>query len=163
MLRPAPTHLLIHSLAATGMLALSSCGPPAGKDGNGDGAVDAQLEQQAPLDNPESGSIPAAFRGNWGLTAADCQGGAAATGLLEIDARTLTFYESVGTVGQNVAVEPHSIQTVFAFEGEGMEWAREMKLEIRENGDVLLRQELGDGASPGVYEYRKCSPQGEIG
>ncbi len=91
------------------------------------------------------------------MNAADCEGGAAAKGLLEIGATTLTFYESVGTVEEVESANSNSIQAEFAFEGEGMEWTREMKLETRDGGEVLIRQELGDGAMPDAFEYRRCT------
>lgn len=159
-------HRPAYLVAASAVLALSACGPPASEDENG--GIEQQ-EQVMPVEPDggigdgapplaEAGSgIPMIFRGSWGMNAADCAGGAAAKGLLEIDADTVTFYESVGTLGETVSVKPGSLQAVFAFEGEGMEWTREMQLETANDGTELLRRELGDGAMPGEFRYRKCS------
>ncbi len=117
-----------------------------------------QQDAGAPADH--AGVIPAQFRGEWGMNAADCEGGAAAKGLLEIGEDTLTFYESVGTLGDSASVGADSVQGLFAFEGEGMEWTREMRLEMRDGGDVLVRRELGEDAMPGAFEYRRCTREG---
>ena len=91
----------------------------------------AGTTQEVPPPAPaevEADTIPANLRGNWGMNAADCEGGASAKGLLEIDGTTLTFYESVGTLENVDNASPGSIQAEFAFEGEGMEWYLNGKL-----------------------------------
>lgn len=147
------------TLAIAGALALVACGEsPSEPDEQADGPVampDPQQDAGAPA--MQAGVIPAQFRGEWGMNAADCEGGAAAKGLLEIGEDTLTFYESVGTLGDSATIGADSVQGLFAFEGEGMEWTREMRLETREGGDVLVRRELGEGAMPGAFEYRRCT------
>ena len=147
------------TLAMAGALALAACGEtpsePDDQAGEPVAMPDPQQDVAAPV--AQAGMIPARFRGDWGMNAADCEGGAAAKGLLEIGEDRLTFYESVGTLGNNATVGPDSVQGLFAFEGEGMEWTREMRLEIREDGDVLVRRELGEGATPGEFEYRRCT------
>lgn len=157
-MRKPTTRFITPLLAMAGALALGSCGSQGPEEGTGDDPAPAPVETAAPVDTAaaESGTIPAEFRGNWGINAADCEGGAAAKGLLEIDGTTLTFYESVGTLGDEVTLEPHAIQAVFAFEGEGMEWTREMRMETRDDGQTLIRQEMGEDAMQGALEYRKC-------
>ena len=146
------------TLVIAGVLAIAACGEtPTEPDEQASEPVampDPQQDAAAPA--AQAGLIPARFRGDWGMNAADCEGGAAAKGLLEVREDTLTFYESVGTLGDSATVGPDSVQGLFAFEGEGMEWTREMRLEMREDGDVLVRRELGEGAMSGEFEYRRC-------
>lgn len=147
------------TLVIAGVLALAACGEtPTEPDEQASEPVampDPQQDAAAPA--AQAGMIPARFRGDWGMNAADCEGGAAAKGLLEVGEDTLTFYESVGTLGDSATVGPDSVQGLFAFEGEGMEWTREMRLEMRGDGDVLVRRELGEGAMSGESEYRRCT------
>lgn len=168
-MRIAPSSILARSLAAAAVLALASCGPPASDEGNG--GIENPPEADMPGDEtpmpvePDGGigdgatgpGIPAVFHGNWGMNAADCEGGAAAKGLLKIDGDTLTFYESVATLAEVESSKPGSFRAGYAFEGEGMEWSRSMLLETADGGDALYRREFGDGAMPGAFRYQKCS------
>ncbi|GGD65089.1 hypothetical protein [Croceicoccus mobilis] len=177
-MRIASSLFLTRTLAAAAVLALASCGPSAQDEENGgiddatadmasdDAASDDAASDDAPMPvEPDGGigdgatgpGIPAAFQGNWGMNAADCEGGAAAKGLLKIDGDTLTFYESVGTLAEIEQSRPGSLRADFAFEGEGMEWNRSMLLETADNGEALYRREYGDGAVPGAFRYQKCS------
>lgn len=156
MARSISFRLLAFPLTLGAAVALTSCGPSP-SEAPEETTVGAE---EVPPPTPaavEVETIPANLQGNWGMNAADCEGGASAKGLLEIDGTTLTFYESVGTLGEVDNASPGSIHAEFAFEGEGMEWTREMKLETRENGQVLVRQEFGNEAMPGAIEYRKCT------
>ena len=106
---------------------------------------------------PETDGIPAALRGRWGLVAADCEPGRAdAKGLLTITADKLEFYESVGELRDVEEVEEDRIRADFDFTGEGMEWEREMALELQETGAALVRREFGADAAPGSFRYVKC-------
>lgn len=147
---------LAFPLALGAAAVLSSCGPSPSEPPEDTAGAAQEVPPPAPAEL-EADTIPVNLRGNWGMNAADCEGGASAKGLLEIDGTTLTFYESVGTLENVDNASPGSIQGEFAFEGEGMEWTREMKLETRDGGQVLVRQELGDEAMPGAIEYRKCT------
>ena len=105
----------------------------------------------------EAAGIPAAIQGRWGLVAADCEPGRDdAKGLLTITADKLEFYESVGKLGDVEEVADDRIHGSFAFEGEGMEWQREMSLELQETGAALVRREFGADAAPGSFRYTKC-------
>ena len=153
------------TLIVPALLALAACdggtqsaqtdAEEARAEGNivGGGAVS---QPNAPV--PETAGIPAAVQGRWGLVAADCEPGRDdAKGLLTITADKLEFYESVGTLGGDIdEVADDSIHATFDFTGEGMEWEREMALELQETGAALVRREFGADAAPGSFRYVKC-------
>lgn len=102
--------------------------------------------------------IPAAMRGRWGMVAADCEPGRAdAKGLLVIGTNRLEFYESVGTLDSLEEQTPTRIRGDFDFTGEGMEWERDVTLEVQDGGRTLIRSEAGEGAEPGPFRYTKCA------
>ena len=118
----------------------------------GGGAV---AQPNAPV--AETAGIPAALQGRWGLVAADCEPGRSdAKGLLTITADKLEFYESVGELDDIREVADDRIHASFDFTGEGMEWEREMALELQETGSALVRREFGADAAPGSFRYVKC-------
>ena len=103
-------------------------------------------------------SIPPAIRGRWGITAADCTSTHGdAKGLLEIQPATMIFYESRGTLERISEHEPTRIRATFAFEGEGMSWQRDMILDAQDDGQTLIRKELGADAAPSPIAYRRCA------
>jgi hypothetical protein len=102
--------------------------------------------------------IPQAVRGRWGLVPADCTSTRGdAKGLLEIDATTLRFYESRGTLGDIERRSENAIAAEFAFEGEGQTWSRDMTLSVEGGGRTLVREESGDDALEAPLEYTRCS------
>jgi len=106
---------------------------------------------------PAPTEIPAAMRGRWGLVAADCTSTRGdAKGLLTITGDKLEFYESVGTLDTVMDAEPTRIRASFDFEGEGMNWEREVVLDVQDDGGTLIRREYGDEAAPGPFRYTKC-------
>ncbi|HTM94874.1 MAG TPA: hypothetical protein VL100_03515 [Croceibacterium sp.] len=120
--------------------------------GIGDGATPAAEPSEA-----TAAGIPEALRGRWGLVAADCEPGRAdAKGLLVISADKLKFYESVGTLGEASERTPERMRASFAFTGEGMNWNREMTLEVQDGGKALVRQEFGADAAPAPLRYIRC-------
>jgi len=103
-------------------------------------------------------AIPAAMHGRWGLVAADCTSTMGdAKGLLEINGTRLKFFESVGTLGPVSEGDDDEIRANFAFTGEGMEWTREIELELEEDGKVLIRKEYGQDAAPAPLRYTRCA------
>ena len=99
--------------------------------------------------------IPAQFHGRWGLTAADCKGGAAAKGLLTIDDSRLVFYESRGVLDRIDAWQPANRFTAnYGFRGEGQQWERVITLE--QTGSTLRRTEQGGEEGPVDLSYRAC-------
>jgi hypothetical protein len=102
-------------------------------------------------------SIPLAIRGRWGLVPGDCTSTRGdAKGLLTIDATTLRFYESLGTVGAIKQRSDSLIRAAFAFSGEGMTWTRDEVLDAQNGGRTLIRREYGEDAAPGPFKYARC-------
>jgi hypothetical protein len=152
------------TLTLPALLALAAC--DGGTQGAETSAEEARAEgnivgggavSQPNAPAQEAAGIPAAIQGRWGLVAADCEPGRAdAKGLLTITADKLEFYESVGELADVEKVADDRIRASFDFEGEGMEWKREMTLELQETGDALVRREFGADAAPGSFRYTKC-------
>jgi len=102
--------------------------------------------------------IPAALRGRWGMGPADCDPAEMANnGLMEVSPTTLKFYESVGTLGESSEAGPMRIRATYDFEGEGMQWQREILLEGEAGGNALSLTEYGDDAAEEPRRYEKCS------
>lgn len=123
---------------------------------------EAPAELHANADAPDSaspaamnrGEIPPAIRGRWGMVKADCTSlHGDAKGLLEISKTTLNFYESRGTLATMSEWEPTRIRARFAFEGEGMSWQRDTTLSVQDDGQTLIRQDIGEDMH---YRYSRC-------
>jgi hypothetical protein len=144
------------------LLALTACGDGGeSADEPAAPATEAAAPAPEPIAATPPDAIPAAIRGRWGLVAADCEPGRAdAKGLLTITTDKLEFYESVGTLDDVREVAPDRIHASFDFTGEGMEWEREMALELQETGSALVRREFGADAAPGSFRYVKCEQGG---
>ena len=101
--------------------------------------------------------IPAAFQGRFGMVPDDCTSTAGdAKGLLEITGTELKFYESVGKLESVTGATGGRFRGEFAFTGEGQEWQRDVVLDLREGGKILVRREFGEGASPEAFDYTRC-------
>lgn len=146
----APTPLLA-------VLALAAC--DSGTVGSEPAATETHaVAEPAPPARTSADAIPDALLGRWGLTAADCEPGrVGAEGLLTVTANGLEFYESVGTLDEIREVTAEHIRATFDFTGEGMEWERDMALELQEAGGALVRREYGADAAPGSFRYVKCN------
>jgi hypothetical protein len=166
------------TIAATGLaLALAGCGGGTEKAATNDSVVLADNDvattpappETAPAPGnmatpsltaaPDAGTgIPAALHGRWGLVPADCTSTRGDNkGLLTIDATTLRFYESVGTLGKVAERAASRIVADFAMTGEGQEWTRRMTLDAADGGKTLVRREQGDDAMPEPLRYQKCA------
>lgn len=159
MLKP-----IILPLAALTTLSACNSEPEAPVAPSNEASTAAPAE--APLADPTAATpaefermdIPAAIQGRWGMVAADCEPDRAdAKGLLVIGARRLEFYESVGTLNELDEMEPTRIRGSFDFTGEGMEWDRDVTLDVQDSGKTLIRREAGDGAEPGPFRYTRCA------
>ena len=154
------------SLVVSALLVLAACD-------NGTQGADTTVEEAEASGNivgnsssskPSVGSnvplpaeIPAAIRGRWGLVPGDCTSTRGdAKGLLVIDATTLKFYESVGTLRAATEATTTRIRASFEFEGEGMTWQRDEALDVQDDGATLIRREYGDDATPGPFRYTRC-------
>lgn len=111
-----------------------------------------------PPPSPLPTNIPKQFRGRWGLNAADCQGGAAAKGLLTIDDSRLVFYESRGVLDRIDSNDPSNrLVANFGYRGEGMTWQRVERLTL--SGGKLERRPdpIADSGEPAqVLTYMRC-------
>jgi hypothetical protein len=118
-------------------------------------AVGPPTDGPAP-DATTAAAIPAAMHGRWGLVPADCTTTMGDDkGLMTVEAQTLRFYESRATLEEVLQSSANSLRGQFAFTGEGMEWQREMSLELA--GDTLTRREYGEEASTEPLRYTKCA------
>ena len=110
------------------------------------------MAQPANLD-----SIPEALRGNWGISAADCDTSTgAAKGNLEVSADSLTFYESVGKLGRIDSLSKVGIGATFDFTGEGQTWQTNMVLSVSPDGKTLTREDRGPEGMPEPLTYQRC-------
>jgi hypothetical protein len=158
----------MRQLVSAAVLLLAACGGadeaalPSGDESSipaePDGGVgDAATPAVEPSEASATG-IPERLRGRWGLVAADCEPGRSdAKGLLVVGDDKLEFYESVGTLGGASERTPTRLRASFAFTGEGMNWTRDMLLEIEDDGEALIRQEFGADAAPNPFRYRRCA------
>lgn len=102
-------------------------------------------------------TIPIAAQGRWGLVPKDCTSKLGDNkGLITISSTNIRFYESAGKLGAIAERSDTGIRAVFAFTGEGMEWNREMILDLKDGGKTLIRRENGEGAASGPLQYTRC-------
>ena len=104
-----------------------------------------------------SNLIPAAFRGRWGLTPADCTSTRGdAKGLLTIGDARLTFYESKGTPVRPMGATATSFDARYSFIGEGQTWKRTERLKLV-NDRLQRRTDAEPGQEPPVnLTYQRC-------
>lgn len=152
-------------LPALTVLALAACSaqtdPNDPQNGqNSDPALTQQSAVPLPSQSPgavAAAAIPAAMQGRWGLVAADCTSTRGdAKGLVLIEPTGLKFYESIAQLGAVSERSDTAIRASFAFTGEGMDWTREMVLELDDAGTTLVRREFGSEAAIEPFEYRRC-------
>jgi hypothetical protein len=147
-------------LTASAMLALGACSD-SGESADTEPPMEAEEASLLPADGAEvatEGEIPVALRGRWGMTEADCDPGEPANkGLMEVSPTTLRFYESLGTLGETSEAGPTRIRATYDFEGEGMQWQREILLEGEAGSQALMLSEFGEDAAAEPRRYEKCS------
>ena len=97
--------------------------------------------------------MPLAYRGVWDWTDGTCQ--ADSDMRMEIGARVIHFYESVGTV-KAVRVDGTALSLDLAMEGEGQQWRQTTELRLVEGGS-LLESSLENPARTGPLRYERCS------
>jgi hypothetical protein len=111
----------------------------------GSNAVENSSVEAAPAP-----TIPAQYRGRWGMVPADCDPGRSDNkGLLTIGDRTLRFYESLGTLKEQRPAIATSFSGLYDFEGEGETW--EKVIVFTRDGNTLTRAEDGQR-----YTYTRC-------
>ncbi len=131
----------------------------AGCSGEADTSAGVGAEDSVPTVSSKQAisEIPAAMQGRWGLSAVDCRpDSAGAQGLLQINANSLNFYESVAEL-QSIERQPEGIRAQFRFSGEGMSWDREMALRLADGGEKLIRSDLDEDSSRQDFTYSKCN------
>ena len=131
-------------------LALASCGQ-SGEDAAPPPGSDNAIE-------PRPAEIPEPMRGAWGMSEADCanESGVAA-GMIEISSGSIQFYESTAQLESIAEAGEGSVRATFAFTGEGETWQREMRLDLRESGQALVRSDFGEDAIVEPMQYRRCA------
>lgn len=80
-------------------------------------------------------TIPEAYRGHWNTRLADCRGDSG-EGKLVVEARTMTFYESVGRVSA-VTRQGDRISVTLKLSGEGQTWQDTRTWALSPNGATL--------------------------
>lgn len=128
-----------------------------------DADLPAQSDEKAPeppeIESPAGGSvIPAGIRGRWALKAADCTAkrGTDLTALV-IDATNLRFYESHGELARVRSSDAKQILADYEFSGEGQDWDQRVQLELADDGKILVRRDLGKGATGETMRYTRCA------
>lgn len=107
----------------------------------------AEANSVAPVPAP---TIPAEYRGNWGLVAADCTSTRGdAKGLIRIGERTVRFYESTATLMERLPAQAGRFSGAFSYTGEGQSW--ETVTSFSRQGDTLTRTEGAQG-----FSYTRC-------
>ena len=105
----------------------------------------------APTPAPLPTSIPAAFQGRWGATSDDCKAGA--EGLLKIDADKLELAKSTAALSKVVEATEGRFRGTFDFTGEETRTTDEV-LDLQ--GEMLVRREIGEGATAKPFAYTRC-------
>ena len=100
-------------------------------------------------------AIPAAFRGSWGMVAADCTSTRGDNkGLIVIDSTSIKFFESRGTLTKVTGNSPENFTGTFAFTGEGESWTNSQNLKLTGSSNTLVRKQ-SDEAQP--FTYKRCA------
>ncbi|MBS0505120.1 MAG: hypothetical protein JSS55_15245 [Proteobacteria bacterium] len=108
-------------------------------------------EAAAPSE-PAPKTIPAAFRGRWGMVPNDCDPKRDdAKGLVEIGADSMKFYESRAKLAKVTGAWPEKIEAEFAYSGEGQNWTKKETLALTGSSNTLTRTE-----PEGAFTYKRC-------
>lgn len=95
-------------------------------------------------------TIPAEYRGRWGLVPADCTSTRGdAKGLITVSDRTVRFYEATATVKEQLPSSAGGFTAAFSHTGEGQSW--ETVTSFARQGDTLTRTEGQQG-----FTYTRC-------
>ncbi|WP_296721100.1 hypothetical protein [Erythrobacter sp.] len=123
-------------------LALSACSPASDDVPPADAAADSPKQEDPSGADYGAGiataPIPAQFHGIWDVPGGSCD--PASEQRVEIDARRILFYESVGNVIGTTG-EGDRIAASLSMEGEGDAWATQYQLVL--DGDRLSMEDVG--------------------
>ncbi len=107
----------------------------------------AEANGTAPAPAP---TIPAQFRGRWGMVPADCTSTRGDTkGLIEVGDRTVRFYEATATLKEQLPSVTGRFTGTFSHTGEGQSW--ETVTDFARQGNTLTRTEGEQG-----FTYMRC-------
>jgi hypothetical protein len=105
-------------------------------------------------------AIPAAFRGRWGINAADCDPARDDTkGLMTVTADTFRFWESRGKLADARMESATTLVANLSFTGEGQNWREPTRFVLQDDGRTLIRDSAGDGqggGQVGTARYTRC-------
>ena len=147
-----PIYLPLGAMLVVSAMAACEKRDPVADEANVIAPAPAANESAPPAADAVPGPIPAALRGRWGMTPADCTSTRGdAKGLLEIGPDFLKFYESRAVPGTSIETEENAISGNWNFTGEGQQWSRYVSLQLQ--GKVLNRTERNPVAS---YNYARC-------
>jgi len=104
-----------------------------------------------PTPTPLPTTIPAAFQGKWGTTPDDCKAGG--EGLLTVDADTLELAKSTAKLGKVAEASDTRFRGTFDFKGGETRTTDEV---FDLQGDMLVRREIGEGATAKPFAYSRC-------
>jgi hypothetical protein len=100
-------------------------------------------------------TIPAAFQGRWGMVPEDCTSTRGDNkGLITVDADSIKFFESNGTLTKVTLNAPENFTGTFAFTGEGESWTNSQNLKLTGSSKTLVRKQ-SDVAQP--FTYKRCA------
>ncbi len=89
-------------------------------------------------------TLPESIIGGWGFSEAACATGPGAEGYLEITATEIRFFESTGRLQSTERTEEPGIIAKFTLTGEGETWTLTTYLEAIDDGETLMRVDLGE-------------------
>jgi hypothetical protein len=135
--------LLFVSVAA--VATLSAC--------NSSEAQPTPAATATPTPTPLPTTVPAAFQGRWGATPDDCKAGA--EGLLTVAADKLELAKSTATLSKVVEATQDRFRGTFDFKGEGGARTTDEVLDLQR--DMLVRREVGEGATMKPFTYTRCA------
>ena len=142
-----PADSVLASRADAAAVEANALAPPASAvrvqpDGNS-----ADSNSTAPAPAP---TIPAAFRGRWGLVPADCTSTRGDNkGLITVSDRTIRFYEATATLKEQLPSTGGQFTGAFSHTGEGQTW--DTVTSFARQGNTLTRTEGAQG-----FTYTRC-------
>jgi hypothetical protein len=134
-------------------LALGACDPaPTTAPVANDAAVNATANAAAPAGPQKLTAFPEEYRGRWGMTPADCKGGA---GLMTVAASTLSFNAGVkATAKDMLAVRPDRLTATLDYTNRKGNWTSPTTMTLQDDGKALLRE---DARPSGMFRYQRCA------
>ena len=109
------------------------------------------MDRIHPIPGTAAGTFPMEFRGRWGMVPADCTSTRGdAKGLITIGEEMIRFYESTGTITEQLPAGAHAYSAKFHFKGEGAQWDK--TINFLRDGDALKLTH-----NDGSFSYRRCA------